>query len=155
MVPLATLTGDSPAPGLLPDHPTGTAVLHPVDARRIACDAQVARLVLSPDGVPQDLGRTVRVFTAHQSRALAARDDGCRFPGCDRPACYADAHHLVHWADGGPTVLTNGYLLCRFHHRLVHREWSAAPDDPQRGANCRLWFTDPLGRRYASDPRGP
>ncbi len=31
-----------------------------------------------------------------------------------------DAHHIEHWADGGPTSLENLVLLCRRHHRAVH-----------------------------------
>ncbi|NQX29027.1 HNH endonuclease [Microbacteriaceae bacterium VKM Ac-2854] len=49
-----------------------------------------------------------------------ARDGGCAFPQCDLPATWADAHHVIHWADGGPTTLENTVLLCRQHHTLVH-----------------------------------
>src|SRR5712691_8435043 len=48
-------------------------------------------------------------------RALGARDGGCRFPGCDRPPGWTDAHHMEHWADGGATALSNTVLLCRPH----------------------------------------
>jgi hypothetical protein len=53
-------------------------------------------------------------------RALAARDGGCRFPGCGLTLC--DAHHVEHWADGGETKLANLLQLCRRHHRAVHEE---------------------------------
>jgi predicted restriction endonuclease len=53
-------------------------------------------------------------------RGLVARDKHCRFPGCDIPASWTDAHHIRHWADGGPTKLWNLILMCRRHHRLVH-----------------------------------
>jgi hypothetical protein len=52
---------------------------------------------------------------------LIVRDGGCRFPGCDRPHSWCDAHHVVHWADGGETAVRNLLLLCRPHHRAVHR----------------------------------
>jgi hypothetical protein len=51
---------------------------------------------------------------------VIVRDRARRFPGCDRPQTWCDAHHVVHWAEGGPTALPNLLLLCRRHHRLVH-----------------------------------
>ena len=52
-------------------------------------------------------------------RALRARDNGCRFPGCTNTR-FVDGHHIVHWADGGETSLDNLVTLCRHHHHLVH-----------------------------------
>jgi Domain of unknown function (DUF222)/HNH endonuclease len=69
---------------------------------------------------PLDVGRTTRVIQPAQRVALAVRDGGCVFPGCDRPLAWCEAHHLVHWLDGGPTDLDNLVLLCRAHHRAVH-----------------------------------
>ncbi len=69
---------------------------------------------------PLEVGRTTRVVTAAQRAALAVRDGGCAFPGCDRPPPWCDAHHLRHWLHGGPTNLANLALLCRAHHRAVH-----------------------------------
>ena len=69
---------------------------------------------------PLEVGRTTRVVTAAQRAALAVRDGGCAFPGCDRPPPWCDAHHLQHWLHGGPTNLANLALLCRSHHRAVH-----------------------------------
>ncbi|HSE03569.1 MAG TPA: hypothetical protein VLK35_05370 [Methylomirabilota bacterium] len=35
---------------------------------------------------------------------------------------------MRHWAQGGPTTLTNLLLLCRRHHRAVHEEgYQVAP----------------------------
>jgi hypothetical protein len=67
-----------------------------------------------------DLGRTARVVNPGLRRALVLRDGGCRFPGCDRPAGWADAHHVVSWATGGTTTLDNLVLLCRHHHTQAH-----------------------------------
>jgi predicted restriction endonuclease len=67
-------------------------------------------------------GQTSRSISGSQRKALVVRDKGCRFPGCDRPADWTDAHHLKHWADGGETVMDNLVLLCRRHHRKVHEE---------------------------------
>ncbi len=89
-------------------------------ARRLACDADVARVITAGPSEVLDVGRATRVVPAAIRRALMIRDRGCRFPGCDRPPEWTDAHHLRHWAEGGPTCLANLILLCRFHHRLLH-----------------------------------
>jgi hypothetical protein len=54
-------------------------------------------------------------------RALAKRDRGCRYPGCDRAPNRCQAHHVWAWEHGGPTNLDNLVLLCRYHHKVVHR----------------------------------
>ena len=69
---------------------------------------------------PLDVGRATRVVQPAQRAALAVRDRGCVFPGCQRPLAWCDTHHLWHWLDGGPTNLPNLALLCRAHHRTVH-----------------------------------
>ncbi len=88
--------------------------------RRLACDAAVVPTVLGSSGEVADLGCTVRLFTPSQLRRLWLRDRGCSFPGCSMPAHWTEAHHLVHWADGGPTDLDNAALLCQRHHTVVH-----------------------------------
>lgn len=97
-----------------------TGTVTPETARELCCDANVSRVITNGDSVPLDMGRSVRVVTAAQRRALEVRDGGCRAPGCDRPASWCDAHHIRHWLDGGPTDLDNLRLLCRRHHTLVH-----------------------------------
>ncbi|WP_380168723.1 DUF222 domain-containing protein [Jannaschia sp. R86511] len=97
----------------------------PHTARRIACDAVLQRVVWDRDGQPLgthllDLGRTARLADAHLRRALAARDRGCIIPGCGAPPAHCDAHHIIHWADGGPTTLHNTCQLCGSHHTAVH-----------------------------------
>jgi hypothetical protein len=89
-------------------------------ARLVACDASVSRVITGPRSEPLDVGRKTPVVHAALRRAVTIRDRHCRFPGCDRPQAWCDAHHVVHWADGGPTALSNLVLLCRRHHRLVH-----------------------------------
>ena len=89
-------------------------------ARRVGCDASVMRVVLAGASEPLDIGRRTPVVSAALRRGVVIRDRGCRFPGCDRPQTWCDAHHVIHWADGGPTALANLLLLCRRHHRLVH-----------------------------------
>jgi hypothetical protein len=92
----------------------------PETARRIACDASIMRVVMSGRSQPLDVGRRTSVIPPAMRRAIIVRDKHCRFPGCDRPQTWCDAHHVVHWADGGPTALPNLLLLCRRHHRMVH-----------------------------------
>jgi hypothetical protein len=93
----------------------------PEAARRLACDAKVSRVITDAASRPLDVGRSTKVVPPALRRAVTVRDRGCRFPGCGRPPSWCDAHHVRHWADGGPTALDNLVLLCRPHHRAIHR----------------------------------
>lgn len=78
-----------------------------------------------------DAGRAQRLVSPGQRHALAIRDRGCVFPGCDRPPSWCDAHHLAFWSRGGRSDLENLVLVCGAHHKAVHdRGWclSRAPD---------------------------
>jgi hypothetical protein len=86
---------------------------------RIACDSSISRVLLA-DSMVIDVGRATRVVSAPARRALRTRDQGCRWPGCDRKTDWSSPHHIVAWSRGGPTVLSNLVSLCYFHHRLVH-----------------------------------
>jgi HNH endonuclease len=88
--------------------------------RRLACDADVFPVVLGSRSEVLDVGRTSRLVTLALWLALVTRDRGCAFPGCTRPPIASDAHHITHWADGGPTALHNLVLVCRRHHTLLH-----------------------------------
>jgi hypothetical protein len=130
-----------------------TPYLTPEALTRISCDSAVTRIVLSPDSMPLDVGRSKRLFTPAQQLALALRDGGCRFPGCDLPPRYTDAHHIVSWQHGGPTHLGNGLLLCRHHHRRVHEgRWSISDFDTR---SARAIFVSPYGLELTSEARGP
>ncbi len=99
---------------------------------RLACDAALTRIIGT--GQTAEASYATRTIPPAMRRALAARDCGCQFEGCDRPDGWADGHHLKHWADGGPTTMDNLTLLCRRHHRKVHEEgWQL-----QRGADGRV-----------------
>ena len=101
-------------------------LLAPETIRRIACDATIIPVVLGSDSEVLDVGRARRLFTPGILRALWLRDKGCTIPGCGAPPFWADAHHLIHWVDSGPTSLTNGALLCGRHHTIAHqRGWTA------------------------------
>ena len=86
--------------------------------RRIACDCEVTPVLVSESGDPLSVGRTKRLFTPAQRRALVLRDRGCVL--CGRPPAWTRGHHLVSWFDGGETSVTNGALLCNRCHRRVH-----------------------------------
>ena len=88
--------------------------------QRLACDAGVTRVLLGPDSAVVDVGRSRRLPSAATRRALAARDRGCVWPGCERPASWTSAHHLQHWAQGGNTDMANLVLVCYRHHWKVH-----------------------------------
>jgi hypothetical protein len=105
----------------------------PISAKaveRLACDCNVTRILLGADSTVIDVGRSRRVISPSQRRALKARDKGCRFPGCDRPATWTSGHHIVHWIRGGPGDLPNLTLLCYRHHWMVHEgKWQLVKTD--------------------------
>ena len=134
---LATCTGnggDLPAVTMvirlsLDDLRSGTGAAH-IDgiqesisistARRMAAEAELIPLVLGGPSEVLDAGRAKRFFTRAQRLALIERDDGCAFAGCTSPPAYAEAHHIDWWSDGGTSDLSNGIMLCSFHHHRVH-----------------------------------
>jgi hypothetical protein len=118
-------------------------------ARRLACDASIVR-ILERDGRPLSVGRKTRSIPPALRRALAARDRGCRFPGCTARH-FVDAHHIEHWAQGGETNLNNLVQLCRHHHRLLHEGRYAV----EPGPDGRLIFRRPDGRRISDCPQTP
>ncbi|WP_165400228.1 HNH endonuclease signature motif containing protein [Motilibacter rhizosphaerae] len=103
-------------------------------------------------GVPLGLGREARLATRAQLRALWVRDGGCIAPGCRNRR--VQAHHVIHWSDGGPTDITNMCLLCSRHHHLLHQGgWQLEPD-PDRPGRFR-WRppdgSEPVPATHASD----
>jgi hypothetical protein len=133
-------------PGTLLGGVTGGALLGPETVRKLACDAAVIPILLGSTGQVLELGLTTRAFTQAQTKALWLRDRHCTYPGCRIPATWCDAHHIRHWADGGPTDLSNGALLCNRHHHVVHRDrfhaeitpdgvdWDIVPGSYDRGS---------------------
>ena len=87
---------------------------------RMLCDADVSTAYLSADMEHLDLSRLTRTVTKAQWRALAARDQECVVTGCHRRPAQCQAHHVIHWANGGPTDLANLVLLCHQHHHELH-----------------------------------
>jgi hypothetical protein len=88
--------------------------------QRLACDSSVVRILLGAESAVIDVGRARRVVSPSIRRALNTRDGQCRWPGCERPPMWTSAHHVVHWAHGGATDLSNLVLLCQGHHWMVH-----------------------------------
>lgn len=124
------------------------AALSPALARRLACDAALIPIVLGSAGQPLDVGYMVRCFTGARRTAVEERDRGCVMPGCSRPAPWCAVHHIVHWADGGPTSVDNGCLACTEHHPLFETgEWQPELIDG------RIWVCPPPKIDPARTPR--
>jgi hypothetical protein len=99
---------------------TGTAITAG-EARRLACNAGLVPAVLNSASLPLDLGRSRRLHTRTQRRALSLTHDTCAVAGCERPFAWCEIHHhRLAWGRGGPTDLDNGLPLCGHHHRRAH-----------------------------------
>ena len=99
----------------------------PVSAETIArhlCDTGYLGILFNQAGQPLNVGRDQRLFNREQRRALAVRDGGCRWPGCEQPPSWAEAHHIKNWSDLGLSNIDHAILLCALHHLLLHnRHW--------------------------------
>ena len=123
------------------------ALLNPAAARRIGCDAEILPVLLGSRSELLDIVETTRTFTAKVKRAIRIRDGNrCGFPRCRRPL--AECHHIIHWADGGPSTADNGVYLCAFHHWLAHEGgWNLA-----RNPNGSHTWTNTTGRTITGQP---
>lgn len=97
----------------------------PVVEQRM-CTGGTRLLVLGADGEPLHLGRSRRLFSPAQRKALMVAAGGrCQYPGCRTPAPYLEAHHADWFSrDDGPTDVENGIMLCSYHHHLLHAKHS-------------------------------
>jgi hypothetical protein len=134
---------------------TGHGALIPTsEALRLAGDAQLIPVLLARTKRIEAYGHTQRLFTPGQRLAMISRDQGCSFPGCTVPPAWCQAHHIIDWADGGPTTIDNGTLLCGYHHR-EHPTlgWSCAMSDgiPHWTAPSWLDPTHTPQRNHAHD----
>ena len=141
----ALADADQPGQSVLEDGlrvPAGTS-------QRLACDA--SRVVMRPDadGRLLEVGARTRTIPPAIRGALHHRDRGCRFPGCG--ARFGQGHHIQHWANGGPTTLSNLALLCCRHHRAVHEEGFQVERQP----DGELRFRRPNGDILPDVPRRP
>jgi 5-methylcytosine-specific restriction endonuclease McrA len=131
---------DQPGQSVLEDGPHVSAET----SRRLGCDASRVVMRHDADGKVVEVGARTRTIPPALRRALLHRDRSCRFPGCH--VRFGEGHHVRHWAQGGPTTLSNLALLCRRHHRAVHEEGygiTRAPD----GAHARTGLAGWLGER--------
>jgi hypothetical protein len=159
---LETLRGDAGAPAALLDwgFPISGKAL-----RRIALDAVITPILLGARGDPLHVGRKYRTATPKMSRALAERDRGCVWPGCDRPPHWAERHHELPWRSGGRTEIDGMSLLCTRHHGLLHRGWRlerlpdrrliARPPGPWARGSTTLPSTTRRRRRVGSFDESP
>ncbi len=121
------------------------------DAERLLCDSPFGRIVLDELGEVLDLGRQRRTYNRAQRRAMATRDGGCAWLGCDRPPEWCHAHHTQFWErDQGHTDLDLGVLLCARHHTLVHKCGWTLHRDPESGL---ITLTAPDGHPQTYDTR--
>jgi 5-methylcytosine-specific restriction protein A len=97
--------------------------LHPADLRVLACDARVLPIVMNGAGQPLDVCRARLTVPDGLRRAVAARDRGCARPGCGRPASWCELHHIMSWGRRWGVRQHNCVMSCRFHHRLLHRDF--------------------------------
>lgn len=128
----------------------GHGAVEPATAERLMCTATVQGVLLSRGRDVLSLGRTRRLATRAQRRAVRVRDKGiCQFPGC-HTTTHLDAHHVVPWSQGGASDLDNLILLCRRHHTLVHE--GGLRMGPAPAGTARHWdFWMPDGRRVDAD----
>ena len=116
--------------------------------RRLLCDAELHRVLTDTNGVILDYGRATRLVPRGLWDALVLRDRHCRFPGCDRPPDWSEAHHVIPWEHGGPTDLSNLVLKCTRHHHLGHQPGSHDKLHPDGTYD----ITTPTGRHLQSRP---
>src|SRR6266508_3853872 len=115
-------------------------------SQRLACDASRVVMQHGRDGRVVEVGARTRTIPPALRRALHHRDRGCRFPGCGLR--FGQGHHIRHWAQGGPTTLSNLALLCRGHHRAVHEDGYQLDRQP----DGELRFRRPDGRVLGEVP---
>ena len=119
-------------------------------ARRICCDAGISRIITNGPSQVIDVGREQRTFQNAARKVLTLRDRGCRFPGCNAPPSWCQAHHHNPWNNNGSTDTRNGYLLCTRHHHNAHEGGWTITGHPEG----LLTFTSPTGLVLGSSPPG-
>ena len=115
----------------------------------------ITSITLDGQPVPIDLSPPKRLFTGPVRKAILLRDTCCI--KCGAPATWSDCHHIVHWADGGPTTLPNGRGLCA-RHNLAREQpgWHATVVHDGLGSQPHtVRTTTPTGHSYTSRAPDP
>jgi hypothetical protein len=146
-VPVFALMGVTDEPAVL----DGFGPIPPSMARRLVADGADSfhRVLVDPrDGAPLEIGRTSYRITRAMRAWLRMRDGKCPFPGCSNNSLDNEADHLLAWAKGGATGISNLGQPCPKHHKLRHTTgWKPTP----AGKNEPPGWTSPTGRYYASE----
>jgi len=116
----------------------------------LVCGATLQRVLTSPAGAVLDLGRSTRLATTSQRKALAVRDGGCAAPSCIVAPWACEAHHFPAWEDGGRSDLDTMVLLCPSHHRAWHAKHLEVRLRPDRTIEARWVHHD---TRWPGNPR--
>ena len=134
---------------------TNLGVGLPVETvRRLACEADIIPVVLDGRSVPIDVGRSKRLATVHQRRALEAIHTTCAIPDCDVPFHRCQIHHIDYWENGGRTDLDNQVPLCTRHHHAAHEGgWTLTLDPRTRELRIQMPSTAPADYRCRRDLR--
>ena len=123
--------------------------------RQLCCDAELNRVVTRGRSAILDYGTTTRLASDSQYYAMVARDGGCRWPGCDRPPGWCEAHHFKEVVkDDGPTDIDQMGLFCSAHHHYLHQPgWELDRRHPRSGDPKTRRNTDAL--HHAADQHSP
>lgn len=121
VIDIASLLGDTPQMAAARCDLDGVGPVTRTVLDQMCCNARFTRFVMSGPSQILDMGRSTRLATSSQRRAVVVRDRHCRFPSCDRKPQWCDIHHVAGWVQSlGETNIDNLILLCRRHHTLVH-----------------------------------
>ncbi|ALX04949.1 HNH endonuclease [Aeromicrobium erythreum] len=119
----------------------GFGTIGPTQLQQMLCDADLTPILTAGRHAVLDVGRTHRLATPHQRKAVVNRQGGtCAGPGCHGPVVHV--HHVEYWSDGGPTDLANLIGLCPRCHSAVHQGFfTIDPDTHQTHRTLRTQRT--------------
>jgi hypothetical protein len=146
-VPVFALIGVTDEPAML----DGYGPVPPSMARDLVANGAGSfyRVLVDPrDGAPLEISRKSYRVTGPMRAWLRMRDGKCPFPGCSNNSLDNDADHILAWADGGTTGISNLGQPCPKHHKLRHTTgWKPTPATKNEPPG----WTSPTGRHYPSE----